>query len=248
MVTNDLITINSFDGVAVIDTNVLVDFLSCHDVISAAKEGDRVKQDYRLRRAGWALRVGILLHEQRAETLCHIHEVIEVLRRRAPPGEPMFETGYGIAAVNFVAADLLPRWSKGALPSDRPITFKGNEADAMLVDLAKQCGCPVISNEGWGHDGFDPDKGLLVKARKADVHVLTSSDFCAGKVTASMIERFMTRFKRLGPSAQPNQPLLDDMYGFYRAALERTAGRDKPEKWRRIVKPRDSRKRRRPKG
>jgi hypothetical protein len=55
---------------AVIDTNVLLEMVSIHDLARAAQAGDLEKQRSRSLRAGAALRLAIYLNERGAFTCC----------------------------------------------------------------------------------------------------------------------------------------------------------------------------------
>ena len=66
-VVDSLERLDDQNFVAFVDTNVILDLLSCHDNFDAVQNGGCYPEDaYRLQRAGQALRLAIHLFRQRA--------------------------------------------------------------------------------------------------------------------------------------------------------------------------------------
>jgi hypothetical protein len=228
--TPSTITLDPAEVVAIVDTNVLLDLVSCHDFVNAARADDDQKRLYRLRRVGEALHLAIYLNARKAATYSHVEEARDVAVREAPPEAIGLATEYVKAFLYFVNERLLNKWRMGALPASKPSSLRSNKADQMLVDLAKEAGCPVISNEGVTPMGIDPKCGLRRRATKACVQVLTPAEFYAGKLRKAPVERFMKEYVRCAPSFHKGQGdyadgqrLLRDIYEYYKRALEFTA-------------------------
>jgi hypothetical protein len=229
----------SFDDskvVAVLDTNVMLDLVSVHDLARAAQAGDPQKHRSRGVRAGAALRLAILLNEFEASTFSPGMEALAIAERAVPPGGSGHEPAFIQVWLYFITDELLPDWQMGTLPGDGCEELRGNAMDDALVDLAKRRGCPLITNEGVSHSGaLLAKKRIPRRAALLGVEVVTAADFCRGKLKRSAIEQFMIKFHRQGelfhkgePDFRDAQKMVWRMYDFYCRLLNNTTELDEP--------------------
>jgi len=80
-------------------------------------------------------------------------------------------------------------------PPSEPGTASGNDADRLLVEIAKEHGLPLITNEGYSMNGIVDEK-LRKRAQDAGVQVFTPREFCQGKLDETEeISAFLQRFR-----------------------------------------------------
>lgn len=226
--------------VAVLDTNIILDTHSCHDLTSKIDElhpmlGDGALDDeavtFRLERARESTLLAIHLHRAGATTFGLQSEMVRILARNAPPSElaRKFETAFTTVFIWFVKDRLLSGWNH-TVPK-KPGTEAGNAADKALVAAAKERGVPLISNEGYSHTGAVDDTKLIRRcAREEQVAVLLPREYYGGKINeAELIEGFLMKFSRLAPSyieerrkrfgGDGTEELLKAVFGLYRLIL-----------------------------
>ena len=139
--------------IAVLDTNVILDILSCHDLMQEYEElgegaVDQEPMVYRRARARESLLLCMHLHGSWSDTLS-LHEALDQLMAKAPPGQlaTSFETAFTTIFIWFVKDYVLPRWEM--LVPTKAGTEKGSAADRAYVELAKAGGLPLVTNEGF---------------------------------------------------------------------------------------------------
>lgn len=227
---------------------MILDTHSCHDLLAKLDElyaliGDRALDDeavtFRVERAREATILALHFHRTGATTFGLRDEMLTVLTRNAPPSElaSNYRSAFTMVYVWFVRDRLLHGWNH-TVPRklDRE---RGNEADRALVSAAKEMGVPLISYEGYSHDGTI-DEGKLVRrhAREEQVTVLLPRQYYAGRVDEPLVvDAFFRKFNREAPAyieertkrfgRDGTEDLLKTIHGFYRLILKGEAeGRD----------------------
>jgi rRNA-processing protein FCF1 len=229
---------------AVLDTNVLLDIYSSHDLLRTYErlgEGavDDISMVYRRARARESLLVVNYFNKVKADTFS-LYEAIEQLERHAPSakGGTSFESAFTRTFIWFVRDYVLPDWEM-RMPKE-PGNERSNEADQALIRYAKELNLPLITNEGYTQAGI-VDRGLRLEAKKAGVQVFTPKEFYTDKIEAEDIdaEAFLSRFReqapryiedhhrKHGPDKLPE--LLTLIFGVYRHIFRgETEGRSTP--------------------
>jgi hypothetical protein len=198
--------------VAIVDTNVLLDLLSCHDVI-AAREQPRADAWYRFDRAAYGLRLAIHFHEIRATTLSAGDEVLFVSTKLVPTEATDLMGWYRYLWLFFTKPKLLCGWRA----QSGSTKGKGNAVDDALIDFAKKYSCPLISNEGINSEGLIAKNRLRSRAADGGVTVMTPEEVCRGKrLSHTALQRFLNRFIEVGPS-------FDRQHKWYEAGQHRLA-------------------------
>ncbi len=233
---------------AVVDTNLLLDVYSCHDLAGAYERllpelGERVFEQpdlkYRMARARESFLLALYFHEIRATTYSLHHEPLALLCLRAPPapGGHSLEADFVRVFIHFTHEHVIPNWTV-AMPSE-PQVERGNEADDALLDYARQRALPLITNEGSSAVGLRDDHGLRKKAKDAGVDVFTPREFYAGKIVERRaIDDFLGRYQEHVPRYKARRErefpgdkmgeLVDWVLGFYKMILNAEASRDAP--------------------
>ena len=200
-------TAPTFD--AVTDTNVLLDVHSCHDLTTTynllhAKLGEAARDDlavvYRRARARESLLLAMHFNKIKAATYSLHFEPVDLLTKRAPPapGGATMESDFTTVFLHFVKDYVLPDWNM-QMPT-KPGNESKNDADKAYIDFAKQHGLPLITNEGYGQNGFVEEK-MRKLARDAGVAVFAPREFYQGKIDeAAEIQDFLRRFKEQAPT------------------------------------------------
>ena len=154
--------------VAVLDTNVLLDIYSVHDVFGlyggrlAGDAGSKFDLDapdlvYRRARARESLLLAMHLHKAKAATFSLHSEPLAQLTRlvpddsRAKPGTD-YTSDFTRTFLWYVKDYLLPDWESQI--SAGPDGKRANGADQALVDVAASLGVPLITNEGFTAEGY----------------------------------------------------------------------------------------------
>lgn len=184
--------------IAVVDTNLLLDLWSCHDMWAAYEKephGDTPAHLYRRVRAREALLLAMHLHRIKAGTWSLRTEAIDLLRKNVPThASREFKTHFTTLFSHFVMSEILQDWSPGV---DDGAVVRGDAADDALVAYAKEHGLPLISNEGLATTGQIVEKkdGLRDKARRGGIVVFTPEEYRRGKIEdAQAIEHFLQQF------------------------------------------------------
>ncbi len=206
-----------FAGItAVIDSNVLLELYSCHDIARAPQDA----KQYRIDRARDSLVLAIYLDQVRATTY-GLFEAIEINRQRVPPGpvadagERSYELLFTTMFVWFVKDHVLTRWQPiAARDHDK---LRSNAADRHLEDFAYEHRKPLITREAK----------LAKRARARGVEVYSPREFWEGRLDVTNAgQRFLRRFDaervifaRKYPDATERLRVLRDMFEFYRYLL-----------------------------
>jgi rRNA-processing protein FCF1 len=189
----------------VVDTNVILDVHSCHDVTEAFdKHFPRLKRasmnhkevTYRLARAKESMLLALYFNKTVTTTYNLHDEPIVLLTSKVPPaptGGVSWESDFTTYFVHFVKDRVLSKWTI-AMPTERGNESK-DEADDALIAYALTNNLPLITNEGYRKSGIFDD-GMRAKAKQAGVHVFTPKEFCKGKIDETeVIEDFFRRFE-----------------------------------------------------
>lgn len=197
---------------AVVDTNVVVELYSCHDIARASADS---KQD-RIDRARDSLVLAIYLDQVRATTYV-LYEAIEINRQRVPPGPipDSYELLFTTLFIWFVKDRVLARWQP--IAAREHDALRSNAADRHLEDFAYEHKKPLITREAK----------LTKRARARGVEVYSPREFWEGKLdVAKEGQRFLRRFDaerapfaRKYPDATERLHVLRDMFEFYRYLL-----------------------------
>lgn len=223
--------------VAVVDTNVLLDIYSCHDLVRSfdraqtMAEGARADPSfaYRLNRARESLLLAEHFHRLMASTCSLNAEPIALMQRCAPPaaGGLDLRSDFTTFFVHFVREHVLAGW--------KPMVVNGadetaNRADERLISLAKRYSVPLITNEGFSTIGLSETK-LRKSAREEGVVALAPREFYGSQADEDELsEGFLSRFRAAAPPYLADRELtfgkdegprvLEWIYRFYRFVLE----------------------------
>jgi hypothetical protein len=231
----------------VIDTNVALELYSLHDLTTLyderhAAHGDKTENlaevVHRRTRAADTLALAIALHEKRATSFQLVNEVIRILTARVLPRSGTFEAAYTQLFIHYIKDYCLPDWSEIS-DTQLGLAAKGTDCDTILLEVARDNGIALVTNEGNNVDGVDDSHGLRGRARAAGVRVFTPGEYVATlgvsfpKASVAFAERFKTRqaeylAKRpIGDHANV-QGHLDLISKVYRWCFEATARRTSP--------------------
>jgi hypothetical protein len=195
--------------VAVVDSNVLLDLISCHNYTRKfepvwATKGDGAWRDagvdYRGSRACDALLLAIYLDQIRATTWSSHGELDATARRIVPPrpelpGGGDWERDYLTQVIHFVMEVVLKNW-KATAPESAELE-RGNDNDRWLVAEARRLNVDLISTEGLKPDGsIDVTKTVHKEAALLGVRVVTPRAFFRGKLLdeEAAAEAYLRRF------------------------------------------------------
>lgn len=195
--------------VAVVDSNVIIDLHSIHNIVQATRDA----KDERFERLRNATLLAMCFHRHRARTY-GIREAVEVLREKVPPDVVAPETHFTTGVIHFVMDNVVPGWLSEADIEHNP---RGTPADHFLLEAARKSECPIITCE----------KKLHRVARETGVESFTPAEYWQGRIDKERETRkFLARFRsRAGPFARTMEHgrnwgvLLDMMYDFYVAVL-----------------------------
>jgi hypothetical protein len=229
--------------IAVLDTNVIADIYSVHDLIDrfeAIRDGRDVAEldldapslVYRRARARESLLLAMYLDRIGAATFSLHSELLALFDEKvpddakAPPGTD-YRSDYTRMFLHFVHDQLLPGW-ESQIPSD-PDEHEANDADQALVDKARALGVPLITNEGFSETGYRVGK-IAKRAKAAQVACFHPRAFYEGTIDeageiGAFLQRFRTeapkyieaRRRAVGPDA--TRELLQLVIGTYRLFL-----------------------------
>lgn len=228
---------------AVVDTNVLVDLFSCHDVfeeyerLGAGAAVADPRAVYRRARARESLLLAMHFQGVGAYTYSVREPLRIMLQRVDPEAHDAWPTHYTKVFVHFVRERLLPNW-RPCMPTDQLDDPVGNAADAALVSYASTHGLRIVSNEASTPTGIRSDK-LRKKAAAAGVVVVTPKEFYDGLIDeAREIQAFLERFRTHAPgyiASHPEPSIISDTLGtldgyFRHTLLGETKGEAQPVK------------------
>lgn len=204
----------------VIDTNVLLELYSIHDVSQLydrlhAAHGDAAEflpeVSYRRTRAAEALQLAVALHETSATTFVLVNEGIRLLTARVPPAVRTVELIYTQLFVQYVKDYALSNW-RIATDEELDLTARREECDDLLLGIAHTNGIPLITNEGNSPSGIDDGRGLRGRGRAQGVAVFTPGEYVR-QLQLNMppaIRAFADRFKGLQETYIPTRGQPDD--------------------------------------
>lgn len=175
-------TSNSF----VLDTNVVLDMISIHDLAREAEQGLQ-GIEYRRQRARSAVLLGAYFHESRAQSLS-LHEAFRILTYRVPRDDQTLERGFLQIFLYFVKDFVLPNWRFDRLNDTE--SFSGTAADDELLRIAREQGLALLTNEGLTPSGVRPFPGatsLRAKAQVAKVPVFTAAELLEDRAADTMM-------------------------------------------------------------
>ena len=163
----------------VVDTNVMLDLFSWHNLMEERARPDASLRDdnvrYRIARHGAALRLAVWFHENEATTLSLKREGLRLFLRCVPP-KPSgtdLNSDYTTTFINVIKPRALPGWHAGTTDVDANIS--GDEADGSLVREAKRLNVPLVTNE-------EKEKGTVRKtAALANVRVVSPRELLTSK-------------------------------------------------------------------
>jgi hypothetical protein len=161
------------DVQAVVDTNVMFDIASCHD-LSTSDEDDvnSVVSVYRRQRARDAVILAMLFDRDKVTTFNLWGETAELFHKIVDPSDnTSIETIFTTTFAHFTKDFVLPDWTMAVDPASQA-ELRSNAADQALVDIAKARGVPLITSEGFAPAGLYEAK-IIKKARAAGVTVMT---------------------------------------------------------------------------
>lgn len=167
--------------IAVLDTNVVLDAVSCvhlfqHYEKQSVPDPTAPSSILRRQKARESLILSVYLNSIKATTYS-LHEAPRImLREVSPDALDAFETHAMIIWTHYVKDTVLPNWAMIG-PSNGDGEPVGNAADALLVEKAKEFGVPLVSHEGLTVDGINENCGLRRKARAAGIQVRTAREF-----------------------------------------------------------------------
>jgi hypothetical protein len=173
---------SSNQPIAVVDTNVILDTHSVHDVLGAYDKQhanlNAPELVYRRARARESLLLMIYFNKIKAATLGLHSELLAQLTKNAPPEAipgTSFEADFTRMFIWFVKDYVLPDWDMQV--QAEPGGERGNAADSVLVTAAAQRGLPLITNEGFSKDGYGEGGsagGLVPPASRGTTRVDTT--------------------------------------------------------------------------
>jgi hypothetical protein len=219
----------------VVDTNVILDIFSCHDLSNEYGKVDFTVDSpgatWRRARARESLLAAIYLHKIGATTYSLHGEAVDTLTTMVPPDEQCFEMHYTTLFIWFVrdylmdwkadlatpvadsgwektlSPELLEKLPELLLPGHAELAAPtGNRADGWHISYAKEHGFPLITNEGFKATGYEPGK-ITKRARGEGVQVLFPKELYEGKIDErAEAEAFMARFRAQGPDYLKTHP------------------------------------------
>lgn len=195
-------TMSTKTPIAVLDTNVMLDVYSCHDLSNEYLKGGDIAgptATYRRARARESLLLAIYLHNIRATTYGLHHEVPGKLTDNvAPEAHDTWENQHTTLFAHFVKEEVLFGWFAGYVPeNDKGLV--GDKADDHLLAYAKQNGLPLITNEGFRVRGVK-DQKLRKRAKAEGVAVFSPKEFYEGRMDEQAeIWAFFKRFADRAP-------------------------------------------------
>ena len=218
---------------AAVDTNVVLQIYSCHDIEVAYGEVDQAtlampETAHRRRRVRAAVLLTIYFDETSAITYTLASEPLAVLVANVQPNDATaFRTHFTTSFVRFVKDGLLSRWRIAeAVGGDGGV--RGNVADQALLVFARHHGKTLITDEGNSPTGTVKKGSLRRRGEKQGVKVVTTEEFLTehGADAAKLSNDFLARFQELAPAHIEKQPrpdvaeaVLRAMWGYYEHIL-----------------------------
>jgi hypothetical protein len=188
----------------VIDTNVLLELYSVHDLTTLytaehGRHGDGAEHlasvVYRRRRAAYALALAIALHEKAQTTFQLGGESLRILEKRVPPDSDSLELAYVQLFLYYIKDYCLTDWNS-VTDANIDAGAIGDACDDILLNVARVNTLPLITNEGNNVEGVDDSHGLRKRAIDSGVRVYTPREYLAelGVAFPAASMRFAERF------------------------------------------------------
>jgi hypothetical protein len=189
---------------AILDTNVVLEIYSIHDLFEAydrtgADDVDAPELVFRRARARDSLLLAMYFHATRAKTVALPQEFQRILTGRVPP-EASEDARWHFTWLfwTFVHKQVLSGWKSNTVPGSDD-GLRGNKCDDRLVQIASDNSLPLITCEGMTIDGV-VDAKIRKKATAAGVPVFTPREFWQGRLNAKeAIKFFGQRFDKGAP-------------------------------------------------
>lgn len=172
---------------AIVDTNVLLEITSWHDVLNAYKnveveEPETPYMRHRRARVRESILLGIYLHKQKAVTYSLVSELVDLLARHAPPEARDFNTEYAKVVIHYIFDDIWRDWRKVGPDRGSGVEPRAHAADRELVRVAQAYRLPLITNEGNTPEGINENNGMRKLARANGVTLVTPKEFWERKL------------------------------------------------------------------
>ena len=183
-------------SVAVVDTCVLADVFSCHDLIEAIRvtkcEDDNVR--YRRARVQESMILIEYLHRKRLATFSLRDELWKVFERNVPADPVSEKTEFPKIAFDFLAQNIWRDWTPVVQDPDWGEEPSNNKADDALIEIARRYAIPLITNEGYGRDGtLDRRNRMRKRCIASGVDVVSPKAFWDKKIDPRSAERRIRR-------------------------------------------------------
>lgn len=185
--------------VAVIDSNVMLEAVSCVDLMKHCERPDfdprSAEATPRRQKARESLLLAIHLDRIGATTYSLFESARITLREVDPEAHENFENHAIKLWLHYVKDSVLPKWTM-IMPSTGDEEPTGSGADTLLVERAKEFGLPLVTHEGLTTAGIDERRGIRRKARSESVTIVTAREFygCVDELLYSAL--FLQRFDR----------------------------------------------------
>jgi len=223
---------------AVLDTNVLLAIYSWHDLLDAMER--TLGQDptanlthadiqFWAQRARAAFILALFFNERRWATWSPPNELTRTLMSKAPPvGEEHGpKSNFVRLFVYFIKEKLLPDWLAGGdRLSDESII--GNGVDELCLNAATEHSIPLVSWDGHGPNGLDPQKFISREARERGIDLVTPEELLSREKfdPTKAVERFFARWDRHAPVYIFGNPGARETLEYFRHFYRRMAEDD----------------------
>lgn len=197
-----MVAVDTSTLAAVVDTNVLLDIASCHNLSGTYEvvgvRGVHTQQAvYRRARVREAFLLAMYWNQLGSATYGLLDETRERLLANVDPavGDAP-ETHFTTRMFHFILPALLPGWKCGLAEQ----AARGNAADDHLLAFALEHRLPLVTTEGFSEAGV-AERGLRRKAVLAGVPVFTPRELWKGKINEEeSMAAFFRDFNRHAPA------------------------------------------------
>jgi hypothetical protein len=204
----------------IVDTNVLLQLYSVHDLTAAYARADSESDSafvHRRERTRDALLFALLCDSEGLATGSLRNEPIRQLTSNAPPEGQDFETVYTQLFIWFIRDHVLTNWVPGFIREIDDTAMRGDACDDEYLALARNNELPLITDEGNTEAGLrevtrNGKRNLRGRAHDAGISVFTPGEFWRVRgldpVVAS--KSLLERFDRQRPKYVASRPFDDD--------------------------------------
>lgn len=223
---------------AVLDTNVGVAIYSWHELLDAI---ERISEDdptanltnpdiqFWAQRARTAFILALFFNERGWATWSPPNELTRTLMNKAPPvGEEHGpKSNFVRLFIYFIKEKLLQDWLAGGdRSSDESII--GNGVDELCLDGAAEHSVPLVSWEGHGPNGLDPEKFIPREARERGIDLVTPEELLSREKfdATKALERFFAGWDRHAPAFISGNPGAQETLEYFRHLYRRMAEDD----------------------